>query len=352
MKRSRNLPNIRLSENANLWIAAFAIAFVAWVFAKTAATEEAELNVPVVPANVHPSVDVRVVPRSMWVSLRYPKNLEPYISSSNFRFEVDTADLRDNLGLEWKSKNLPLSERQFVATVPRANRIELTKIGKGTNSVRVEARYNAQPAVVEPTVVGQEKMKSGLQLAAVRPIPREVWLVGSPEALATVPRDELTSRLIARTEPINVADKTQPTLEAVPLRLPPGVEVVQRPSRTVEVNLDIQEVQTIREVKGVKIDFQALSPESVSLEYQPKTATVTLYGPASLLQQVTPESLEIVPVRPAEEVPGTTKDVPLEARLLPSVPDEVRSKLQVRSIDPKTIRVRYAARAEDQSLME
>lgn len=346
MKKSRKLLTIRLSENANLLMASFAIAFVAWVFAKTAATEDAQIDIPVVVAEPDNRVHVRISPPTVPVRLRYPKDLEPYISSSNFRFQVDIADMIGTLGLDWKSKTLPLTERQWVANVPRANRIELVKIGHDSNTVRVEARWNAQPALVEPQVVGVEKMKPGMQLVTpVRPVPREVWLVGSPDALASVPRDEVTSRLKVLTEPINVADKTQTSLESVQVQLPPGVDLVHRPSKRVEVNLEIQEVQTIREIKGVDIDFKALS-ESVRLEYEPTTATVTVYGPTSALQQVGPDSLEIIPVRPAEEVPGTVKDVPLEARWAPTVSDELRTKLQIRAVEPRSVQVRYVAREE------
>ncbi len=345
MMRSRNLPALRLSDTANLWIAAFAIAFIAWVFAKTAATEVAVLDVPVTSAATDPRVEVRISPASVRVTVRYPKSLEPYISSANFKFLVDIADMRNELGHAWTAKTLPLSERQWSTSVKGANRIELVQIGQGSNTVKVEARWNAQPAVVQPVIVGVEKLKAGLQLATpVRVLPREVWLTGAPDALATVPRDEETSRLQVPTEPINVAGKTQTTLETVRLQLPPGVDVVGSPSRSVEVSLDIQEVHTIREIKGVRIAFEAVSPESIRLDYSPTTATVTVYGPASALQQIVPESLEIVPVRPAEEVPGTTKEVPLEARWAPSISEELRTKLQIRSVEPKSVQVHYKPR--------
>ena len=347
MATRRLLPAFRLGENANLALVSVAIAMVAWVFAKNAEMQETTLTVPVVAMGLDSRVEARVSPARVDVRIRYPRDLESSISSGNFRFQVDTADLRDGLGLDWRAKDLPLTEKMLVTSFRGRRRIDLLKAGGDSNSVRVELRANAQPALVEPVVVGADRMKPGFQLVTpVRVIPREVYVTGSPESLAALPRDEATSRIRLLTEPLNVADRTGMSLETVGIQLPPGVDLVGRPSRGAEVALEVQEVQTIREIAGVLLDFQALSPDAVRLEYSCRSTTVTAYGPASLLQGLGPSSFEATLVRPAEEVPDTERELPLEVRLAPGVTDEVRAKVTVKAFDPKTLPVRYVAATE------
>jgi hypothetical protein len=344
-KRLTSPLRARVVENLNLILVAFALAFVTWIFAKMGESEEVGLTIPVVPMPSDPRVEVKVMPSSLPVVLRYPKDLRNYISSENFMFVVDISDLREKLGLEWKAKTEPMNEKNLVANIRGARRVTLVKVGAPSNTVRVEARWNAIPAIVEPDLTGLDRIPSGYQLLTpVRVIPREAWVTGDPQALATLPRDELTSKVRLLTEKVSVADRTQGGLVTVPIRLPQGVEIVQPPTTTAEIALEIQEIQTVREIRGVKLDFSAVAPESLELVYDVKTATVTVFGPQSLLPKVTPEMIEVTFVRPTEELPNTTKEVALEAHFAATAPEEIRSKLTIRSIEPRTIKITYLPR--------
>jgi hypothetical protein len=338
---------LRLSDDGSLLAAALAIAFVAWILAKATQTDEARLIVPVEVAPRVPGMEVRVTPPTVPVVLRYPKEAQKDINSENFHFEVDASDLRQNLGLDWKAKTQLLSEDNWVANIPEPGRVHLLRIGTQSKTVEVKLRWNAKPALIEPDIVGQDRLPEGLQVVTpVKVTPKEVWIAGEPEALASIPRDEITSQMKLLTEKINVADRTQSALETVGIKVPGGIEIVPPASKLAEVSLEIQEVRTINEIRGLKLEFEALQPDSVQLDYKEKTATVTVFGPNSLLRQLGPESFEVVLQRPAQEIPGTTKDVELEARLTPSVAPEVRSRLTIRSIEPKSIKIRYTAKGQ------
>jgi len=336
----------RLTDNLNYLLAAFAIAFVAWVFAKSGQTLESRLVVPVVLTNVDERIEARVTPATVPVVVRYSSDLQGYIDSENFHFEVDGSDLRQGLGLEWKTKSLALTEKNWVSELPRRRRVSLLRIGGPGNTVEIRARWRAQAAQVEADVVGATELPEGLQLASVRVTPREVWVAGDDAALAGLPRDEATGRLRLLTERISVSNRSQGAIETVGIRLPPGVEIVQPPTALAEVYLDIQEVVSIRELRDLPLQFEAVSPDTVRLEYTQTTATVTVRGPQSLLKQLGTESIDVRLVRPPEELPGTTREVPVEARFSRAVPDDIRARLSIQSVEPKTIRVRYLQKTE------
>lgn len=344
--KKKSPQRVRLSDNLNYVLAAFAVAFVAWVFAKSGQTLESRVVVPVLLKNVDPRIEARVTPESVPVVMRYASDLQGYINSENFHFEVDGSDLRQGLGLEWKTKSLALTEKNWVSHLPRRRRVSLLRIGASGNTVEIRARWRAQAAVVEADVVGTADLPEGLQLAGVRVTPREVWVAGNDAALAGLARDEATGRLRLLTERVNVANRTQGAIENVGIRLPAGVEIVQPPTAFAEVYLDIQEVVSIRELRDVPLQFEAVSPDTIRLEYTATTATVTVRGPQSLLKQLGTESIEVRLVRPPEELPGATREVPVEARFSRMVPDDVRARLSIQSVEPKTIKVRYAQKAE------
>ncbi len=337
----------RLSANLNLLMVSFGIAFVVWVFAKTAQTEESRLGVPVNVTPRDPRVEVLVTPDHLPVLLRYPRELQRDISSENFRFEVDARDLRDNLGIEWKTKTQALGRENLVSNLPRTGRVDFLRIDSPNNTVEVKMRWNAQPAVVEADVAGADRLPAGFQLVTpVKVTPREVYVAGEPASLARAPRDPVSGRIRLMTDTVSVQDRTRGGTEQVAIRVPQGLEVVQPATILAEVALEVQEVQTVREIRGVPLEFKAVSADTISLDYKERTAAVTVYGPQSLLPKLDPSSFEVVMQRPPEELPGTTKDVPLEARIAKTVPEEIRSRLTVRTIEPRVLRIRYVARQQ------
>jgi hypothetical protein len=339
---SKKTRKTKIGENVNLLLASFALAFLTWVFAKSGEVQEATLFVPVSAGEVEKDTryEVELQPATMLVRLRYNKDAGPYISSENFRFQVDTSDLRQSLGVEWKAKSLPLTEKDLVANIP--SRVEVVKIGTQSNTVDVRMRYHAVAAVVVPDIAGTDRLPEGLQLVTpVKVSPGEVWITGGTDALKTLPRDEVTSRIKLTTERINIGDHTQSSLETVPIKLPPGIEMVQRQSANAEVNVEIQEVQTVREIRGIKLDFQAVAADSVQMQYPDKSATVSVFGPQSVIRQLTPESFKLVLIRPSEELPGKMMDVPLEAHFAASVTDDVRARVTIRSVEPRMLHVKY-----------
>lgn len=347
--KKKSLPAIRLSENIQLLLVSVAFAVAAWVFAKAGETDESRIQIPVQVTinNERPDerYEIRAEPAMVPVTIRYPKSIQQYLSSENFQFKVDLSGIGDQLGLDWSTRSFALTETNLEANVPQRSRVRLIKIGAHSDSVEVRARWRAQPARVRPDIVGEDRLGDGFQVVQpVRVSPEDVWIVGKLDAMDTIPRDPITSKMTLMTEKLSIAEHTQSFLETVPIRVPAGVEIVQPKNRMADVNIDIQEVQTIREFKGLRLDFKAVNPEAVAMTYREGTAVVTVFGPQSLLKQLGPESFELSLVRPNEEVPGTTKDVPIEAKFAAAVTPEVRAKLQIKSVTPKSLRIQYTAR--------
>lgn len=334
----------RLIEQLRLGGVSLLLALVVWMVAKSGETREAKLTVPVEVTSPGPQVEVKVMPEEMPVVVRYGRDASPYISSENFKFVIDADSLLDNLGISWSKMTISLSDKNWVANIPSAH-VDLVKIGRQGSTVEVQMRYNAIAAVVKPEIVGQDRLPEGYQLISpVKVTPREVYLIGDPDKLQTLPVDDATSRVMLKTMPINVAGRTDSGLEMVEIELKPGISLVQRSNNLAEVNLEIQEVQTVRAIDNVPLDFQAVAADTVSMKYATRTATVRVFGPQSLLRQLSPESFRVTLVRPQEEVPGETRDVPLEVHFASSISEEIRSRVLIQGIDPNSIRVEYVAR--------
>jgi hypothetical protein len=344
-KKLPRLSRLKFSENFGLLLVSFVLAIVTWVAAKNADTEEARIVVPVMVTPKDARVDMQVKPEAVPVVLRYPKEIQRDISSANFRFEVDAKDLREGLGLDWSAKTQVLGERNLVVNLPRQRRVDIVRFELPDKTVEVRMRWNAQPATVEPDIVGADKLPQGFQLVTpVKVQPRDVFVAGDADALARAPRDPASGRIRLATDRINVADRTRSGPEQVAIKVPQGLEIVQPATVIAEVSAEVQEVQTIREIRGVPLRFAAVRPDSVELDYRETTATVTVFGPQSMLTGLGPDSFEIALQRPSEEVPGAVKDLGVEARFAASVPEDLRSRLEIRAIEPRSVHITYRAK--------
>ncbi len=333
-----------LKEQLRLVAMALGLALVVWLIAKAGETREAKLTIPIEVTSVGPQVEVQVIPNEMPVLIRYGREASPYISSENFRFVVDAGTMQENLGVSWKSMTMSLSEKNWMANIPSA-RVDLANIGLQSSTVEIRMRYNAVPAVVRPEIVGLDRLPDGYQLVQpVKVTPREVYLVGDSDKLSALTQDDITSRVQLKTAPVSVAGLTESNLESVEILLPPGVSMVQRNSNLAEVNLEIQEVQTVRAISDIPLDFQAVAPDTVTMKYSVRSASVRVFGPQSLLRQLSPESFRVGLVRPQEEIPGQVRDVPLEVHFASSISEEIRSRVLIQGIEPNSIRAEYVAK--------
>lgn len=342
----KKINKARLREQLRLGLISLLLAMVVWMIAKAGETREAKLTIPIDVASPSAQVEVQVIPDEMPVVVRYGRDASPYISSENFKFVVDAASMQDNLGVSWKTMTLSLSDKNWVPNIPSAH-VDLVKIGLQGSTVEVRMRYNAIPAIIKPEIVGQDRLPEGYQLISpVKTTPREVYLIGDEDKLRSLPVDEMTSRVLLKTAPVSVAGRTDGGLESVEIIMPPGVSIVQKTNNLAELTLEIQEVQTVRSIDDVPLNFQAVAPDTVAMKYGTRAATVRVFGPQSLLRQLSPESFRVSLVRPQEEVPGESRDVPLEVHFAASISEEIRSRVLIQGIEPNSIRVEYSAKTK------
>jgi YbbR domain-containing protein len=277
--------------------------------------------------------------------------MERHMSSENFSLRVtaDSSDLRNQgqrARTDWLEVTRGLSAANFVGNVPQANRISVTKIGLKDSMVELRLRWRGVQATVKPDLIGIDQIPQGFQLVQpVRVNPKEVYLVGEQDVLDALPRDPESGRAVVMTQPVSLFERTQSGLEPVELILPAGLEVLDRPSPAmVEVVLEIQQLQTIRDIRGIPVGFAPLNPESVAVNYSPETVTVKVAGPQALLRELTAQSFTVNFVRPSEELPGTSREVALQVRLADTVPSEIRQRVVIRSFEPTAITVNYQDR--------
>lgn len=332
----------------NLWVVAFSVAIVAWFFARSEQVNEAGVMIPVKLRGSTPYMEVRVQPDTLRAYVRYPAAIQGSVNGDNMIFDLNINDMFPDLDVEWQKKTIQLDQNNLVANVPQAKEVRL--IGQERNPLRVnvEARWKAWQADVEPVVSGEAQLaERGLVLGKeLRVTPRQVWLVGSQEKLGQLKRDPVTQRYLVQTERIMLSDYSKPVLQTVRFELPPGLEIVKPQSGTGELSLDIQEITTEREMTTVPLTRHLFASETLDTDIDTSYVQVRLRGPQSLLKRLDPASIQILPMRPPEELPDTTREVKLDATLKSELTAEFGTRITIMGVTPPSVTVHYRKKGQ------
>lgn len=149
-------------------------------------------------------------------------------------------------------------------------------------------------------------VREGYEVTGISPIPTEVEIVGSAQALEAISSLSL--------KPVSVENASQSfLLEDAELQVPEGVEVLGGP--TVDVYLQIAEIQDQQRFTGIEINAVNLA-SGLEAELQTQSADVTVSGGISVVRALTRRNIVlyvdlsglsagtyVLPVR-AEEISG------------------------------------------------
>ncbi|NLD61090.1 hypothetical protein GX645_01375 [Candidatus Sumerlaeota bacterium] len=337
-----SMTHLSFATHLNMIIVSLAVAVIAWFFAMSGQINESSVMIPVKLRGIDPRMEVRVVPDTVRVWVTHPKNIQSYINSDNLLFDVNIDTLIPDLSVNWKKQSYVLDNSLLVATVPSG---QVILSGKKNSYPRVEVsyRWKAWEADVLPTVTGVAQLadKGLAMLKEASVSPRQVWIVGEQDIINTLPRDPVTQRLQVHTDRLVASDYDQAVLKTVGISLPPGLDIIQPKSATVEVSLDIQPITTEREITNVPIPPRLFATDTLDAECDVSSVKVVVRGPENIIKRLDPSSFLITPLRPAEELPNTTREVKVSAMLRSDVSGEFGTRITIVGVEPKTVTVKY-----------
>lgn len=172
--------------------------------------------------------------------------------------------------------------------------------------LRLEPRIEAQ-IPVEPRLDG--RLPDGFELYAVQVTPDKVRVRG--------PASHVSALQKAPTEPISLAGRKEGfSVEQAAIEL--SDQRINVLDTVVNVNLEIGEQRVEKSFAGVPVR------ESLGAQARPDNATVTLYGPRSVIEQLRPENLQILL--------DVGADGAITSRLV--LPPTAEGRVQLRSIVP------------------
>lgn len=327
----------------NMLAVALAVAIVAWFFARSEQITEAGVMIPIKLRMADTRMEVRLSTDAVRGWVTYPVAIQGSVNSDNLLFDINADGMFPDLTVEWQKKTMSLDESHLVANVPQANEVRLRVQDRNPLRVDVEARWKAWQADAVPTVSGEAALaERGLALQnPPRLTPRQVWIAGAQDKLEQLKRDPVTQRLQVPTDPIILSDFDRPILKTVGFDLPPGLEIVQPKSGTTELSLDIQEITTERDIASIPLTKAMFAGETVDADIVTSFVTVKLRGPQGLLKRLDTTSVHIMPIRPAQELPDTEREVKLEAALSSDLTAEFGTRVTIISVDPATVTVTY-----------
>jgi YbbR domain-containing protein len=264
-----------LTANIALKIISLVFAIVLWLYVTSQIGEKQSFRIPLELSNIPDSLTlVREVPKYVEVTMQGTRSdLLRLRLSKKVRAIVDLSSAHRGKVV------VPLASD--VVAVPPQFRTEDVII-RSPRSLTLDfepllSRYVPVEAVLEGT------------------LPKDLILVGRPiitpdQVLVRGAANVMAALTAVRTEPINLANKREGFSREVSLE--PGVPGLQLIPSEVLVEIDVSK-RAIRTIEGVTPTV--LHPgEGVGVDYSPKTASVTVEGPESIVRRLVPDDISII----------------------------------------------------------
>jgi YbbR domain-containing protein len=259
------------------------------------------------PVTIHAYVQLNFIrPPSLEISNDPPRSVDVLLRGSRHKLDrlslldmVATVDISDQQAGE---RVLRLSDR---AQMDLPDGVKIDSFRPGAIPIRLEPLLARQVAI-EPRFEGT--IADGYEIYGFRPNKGSVTVYGpvsNVNALQKVP-----------TETISVAGHKQSfTAQNIAIDISDPKVDVEDP--VVNVDVEIGERRTEKSFTGVSVS----GPQGLAV--QPRTATVTILGPATLVAGIPPEDIKII---------LDTKGEMLEPRL--DLPTEFQGKIVLKSVTP------------------
>src|SRR5882724_1679489 len=259
------------------------------------------------PVTIHANVQLNFIrPAALEISNDPPRSLDVLLTASRHRLDrLSLLDLVATIDLSEQQAGERLLRPSEKVQMELPDGVKIDSFRPSTIAIRLEPVV-ARQVTVEPTVEG--KPAEGYEVYGFRPARSSVTVHG--------PASHLSALQKAPTETISVAGRKESfTAQNIAIDISDPKVDVEDPVISVEV--EIGERRTEKNFSGVSVN------DPPGFAFQPRIATVTVLGPASLLAQLQSQAVRIV-----LEPKGET----LEPRL--DLPPEFQGKVILKSLQP------------------
>ncbi len=346
---------VRLLPEIGLMGTSLVLGLLIWLIASNQTFENVTLRIPVRAANVPANVEVQVPQEvDLWINL--PTSLKNRLGDGDLELPLDLSDARRWAGIErFEETLLPLDPAGVRATRdlgPLLSSVQMEALSPSQALAR--ARLITASFELQPRLVGEPA--SGFQLAGTPEIqPHRIWLTGAREDLEAA----VDEAMVLWTDPIRIGD-----LDAGRHTHSPGVNVPEAftvaghkmtESDPLRRSLDgslpdtlvvvtITEESSQRVIAGCGGSLPILRRDLALTRQEPERFTVTVEGPTSHIEALSPGDLEVIaPALLDIDRAGENLEVQVEARLSSTLTDQVRQEVRIITVEPDRARVTIEA---------
>jgi len=332
----------KITSDIVLFLVSLFIALAIWLVARQSDLESRVLSARVAPEGAPDTMEIRMDPPSINVSVQYPKTYAHLIHPE--AFAVVLKGIKENMAgvgdFIYTPFNISLRNVE-IRELPAA--VRATALSQ--DMVTVGARLHTRRARIVATTTGKPADGYRVIQDPIRVEPQTALVTAPPKILdpeGASPKDALD----LMTEPVNIEGKKESFFETVVVPLPKGFKYVKDDKLRVQVqeNLSVQahivigEEERQKTITDVPIIIKAFS-ENLEPVYYPATATITVQAPLSMLEKLTPESFMFIPRLPLEERVGYKADIAIDAKFSDKIPPPIRDKATIVSYNPEVIHI-------------
>jgi len=343
------MTRLKITSDIILFIVSLFIALAVWLVARQSDFENQILAARVAPEGAPDTMEIKMDPPSINVSIQYPKTYDYLIHPE--AFTIVLKGIRENLAgtgdFMYTPFNITLrnvSMHDLPATV--------RPTGLSQDLVTVGARLYTRQARIMATRTGKPADGYRLIQDPIRLEPELVIVTGPPSILfpqGHSPQDPL----ILETEPVSLEGRKESSFETVNVPLPKAIKYVKddklhvqvQENLSVRAHIVIDEEERQKTISDVPIVIKAFS-ENLTPVYSPGIANVTVEAPLSMLKDLNRDSFMFIPRLPVEERVGYKADIALDAKFSDKIPPHIRDKASIISYTPDVIHIEIVPRTD------
>lgn len=324
----------RISSDFILILSSLLIAFVIWLIAAEADIETDNLTVSVEVINSPENYNIEIAPKETIITVQYPKAQKSSIISPNFKVVIDLNNLPEFTQREpLISTTWVLSPVDVVKNKNVSERVKVIEIVQ-PKRISIRAKMNIEWAEIEPVLRG--KLKEGFRLAEPpRAQPPRVKVTGSEKTIQTL-KEANEGKIILKTDVVDISGESSSFFRTVKLNLPEGLELVNPEDEFVQVVVGVAEVEETKKIQSVPIEIKTFT-QNIEPVYSPKTATIEVKAPLSVIKNLSANDFYCEPIQPIEETVGFQGKVAIEAKFREDVPPAVKEKVAILSVNPEAV---------------
>ena len=301
-------------ENTGLKVLALLITAVLWLSVASRPVAQVTLrNVPILFQNLPESPNLEVTDTdapSAQVYLEGPRDIVDSIRPTDITVVADMRAVEPGVRVKQlmvDTGRLPASVKAVVD--PREIRVRVERVIE--KDVPVKPRFEGEPA-------------SGYEVVGWQIVPANVRIGGAESRVRDISE--------VSTETVRLTGRTEPLTENVAIDIgSANVNLSNQSPRKVALSVVISEQRKERTMSGLPV---TLINASGGAKARPATVTVTLYGPRSLVDAITPEDVTVAVDYKSE--PAS----PYRFKPTVALSAAYADKVVVHSVEPATIQVR------------